>query len=352
MRLPDSAHTSRPWRIHQLTPDFRLEDVWALPTPGGQDDFPRLVRLGATNDPRELNAQGKYVGDGSRGIVSRVSRALFELRWKLGDLFGWDDGDSGVGRRVATLRDRVPADLRDAPRGPDLGAVPMTSLYLTDDEWAAEMANRTVHSVMHVGWVPDGTGGYRGQMAVLVKPNGRFGAAYMAAIKPFRHLVVYPALMRSLERDWQTNAPPSSTAGSPRRGSRVGVTDPVAAARPYDYADAFELRLEGPDRCSPEEWLRAGVNDTPAWIKRVAGAKDGLGSARIVESDADVVVFEDSDPLMDTVLVGRNVEPERRVFTTVLRYRRPLLARAVWAVVGILHRRRARRLVAAGLGQR
>jgi hypothetical protein len=78
------------------------------------------------------------------------------------------------------------------------------------------MANRTVHSVMHIGWVPDGTGGYRGQMAVLVKPNGRFGAAYMAAIKPFRYLVVYPALMRAIERDWQTNAPPSSTARSPR----------------------------------------------------------------------------------------------------------------------------------------
>jgi hypothetical protein len=216
MKLPNTAHTSRPWRIHELTPDFRLEDVWALPTPGGPDDFPRLVRLGATDDPRELNAQGKYVGDGSRGILSRVSRALFELRWKLGELLGWDDRDSGVGRRVATLRDRLPADLRDASRGPDLASVPMTSLYLTEDEWATEMANRTVHSVMHIGWVPDGTGGYRGQMAVLVKPNGRFGAAYMAAIKPFRHLVVYPALMRAIERDWQTNARPSSTASSPR----------------------------------------------------------------------------------------------------------------------------------------
>lgn len=216
MKLPHTAHTSRPWRIHELAPDFEVEDVWALPTPGGPDDFPRLVRLGSTNDPRELNAQGKYVGDGSRGIVSCVSRALFELRWKLGELFGWDDRDSGVGCRVATLRDRLPDDLRDAPRGPDLGAVPMTSLYLTEDEWAAEMANRTVHSVMHVGWVPDGTGGYRGQMAVLVKPNGRLGAAYMAAIKPFRFLVVYPALMRAIERDWQTNASPTSTAGSPR----------------------------------------------------------------------------------------------------------------------------------------
>src|SRR5262245_41831576 len=27
MRLPDAAYTSRPWRIHELTRDFRLEDV-------------------------------------------------------------------------------------------------------------------------------------------------------------------------------------------------------------------------------------------------------------------------------------------------------------------------------------
>src|SRR5213596_345770 len=41
MRLPNTAHTSRPWRIHELTHDFRLEDVWALPGVGGPDDFPR-----------------------------------------------------------------------------------------------------------------------------------------------------------------------------------------------------------------------------------------------------------------------------------------------------------------------
>jgi hypothetical protein len=148
MRLPKTAHTSRPWRVHEFTSDFELEDVWALPTPGGPDDFPQLVRF-ATDRPVELNAQGQYVGDGSRGIVPRASRALFELRWKLGDLLGWDDSDSGVGRRVATLRDRLPADLRDAPRGPDPGSgVPMISLYLTEDEWATEMANSTVHSII------------------------------------------------------------------------------------------------------------------------------------------------------------------------------------------------------------
>ena len=44
MRLVDTAHTSRSWRIHEIAHDFKLEDVWPLPTPGGPDDFSQLVR--------------------------------------------------------------------------------------------------------------------------------------------------------------------------------------------------------------------------------------------------------------------------------------------------------------------
>ena len=55
---------------------------------------------------------------------------------------------------------------------------------------------------MHISWVADGTGGYRGQMAVFVKPNGPLGSAYMAAIKPFRHLIVYPQMMREGQEMW------------------------------------------------------------------------------------------------------------------------------------------------------
>jgi hypothetical protein len=192
MRLPKTAHTSRPWRIHELTPDFRLEDVWALPTPGGPDDFPRLVQGIARSDPS--------------GGSSRLVSALWAIRWKVGELLGWDAADAGVGSRVPTLRDRLPADLRDAPSGPSFGALPFTALYLLHDEWAAEIANRTVHGVMHLSWVADEAGGYRGQMAVLVKPNGLLGTAYMAAIKPFRHLVVYPAMTRELGRAWRARA--------------------------------------------------------------------------------------------------------------------------------------------------
>jgi hypothetical protein len=192
MRLPNSAHTSRPWRIHELTADFRLEDVWALPTPGGPDDFSRLVRMIASGDPAQRS--------------SRAAGMLWAIRWKVGELLGWDDQDGGRGSERPTLRERLPADLCEGPSGPDFNALPFTSLYLLDDEWAAEIVNRTVHGVMHVGWVSDGTGGYSGQMAVYVKPNGLLGTGYVAAIAPFRHLIVYPPMMRQIGRNWQSLA--------------------------------------------------------------------------------------------------------------------------------------------------
>lgn len=40
-------------------------------------------------------------------------------------------------------------------------------------------------------------------MAVLVKPNGRLRAAHMAAIMPFRHRLVYRAMLREFGRSWQ-----------------------------------------------------------------------------------------------------------------------------------------------------
>lgn len=191
MRLPNAAHTSRPWRIHELTADFRLEDVWEMPAPGGADQFPRAVQLIASLDPSRSS--------------SRAVRGLFTIRWKIGELLGWDGPDTGVGSRVPTLRDRLPADLRGTPV-PEFEALPFTSLYLLADEFAAETANKTMHGIMHIGLVSDGTGGYRGQMAVLVKPNGLFGNAYMAAIRPFRHLIVYPPMLRDVQRKLRTRA--------------------------------------------------------------------------------------------------------------------------------------------------
>jgi hypothetical protein len=201
MRLPNSAHTSRPWRIHELTYDFRLEDVWALPGIGGPDDLVRLVQMVASYDPRQSS--------------SHPVRTLFAIRRRIGELLGWDGPGTGVGSRVVTLRDRLPPDLRDGPCGPQASALPFTSLYLTEDEWAAELANRTVHGVIHLGRLPDATGGFRVHMAVYVKPNGLVGNAYVAAIRPFRYLLVYPSILRQFERTWRAGTRTASRQGAP-----------------------------------------------------------------------------------------------------------------------------------------
>ena len=185
MKLPSSAHFSQSWRIHELTPDFRLEDVWALPTPGGPDDFPRLVQMVSLFD----DAQRR----------SSLTGVLFGIRQMLGDLLGWDgNGDDPM---RPSLRQRLGDDLRDSPSAvtPAMGFTP---LYQLDDEWAAELINRTVHGVIHLGWVPSEKGGYRGQMAILVKPNGALGRVYMAAIMPFRYLIVYPQMLKGMRRKW------------------------------------------------------------------------------------------------------------------------------------------------------
>lgn len=76
-----------------------------MPTPGGPDGFPRLVRQFAAGDTLDN--------------PSWAARMLFRIRWKLGELLGWDEPGSGAGSRVSTLRDRLPTDLRDAPTGPE-----------------------------------------------------------------------------------------------------------------------------------------------------------------------------------------------------------------------------------------
>ncbi|HEX9968629.1 MAG TPA: DUF2867 domain-containing protein [Acidimicrobiales bacterium] len=188
MRVANTEHTSKPWRIREVAHDFRLEDVWALPGEGGPGDFRRLVEMIAAYDPADSS--------------SAAARTLFRIRWRIGALLGWDDEKTGVGARVATLRDRLPVDLRNGQRGPAFESMPFTSLYLTDDEWAAESANGTMHGVLHIGRIPVDDGRFRAQMAVYVKPNGLLGNAYMAAIKPFRYVVVYPRLMRELAKRW------------------------------------------------------------------------------------------------------------------------------------------------------
>lgn len=217
MRIPNAAHESRPWRIRSIVPDFVLEDVWALPAQGGAEDFPVLLELMADSDPANAD--------------SLPTRLLWRLRDRLGEWFdlggisapAGEDGKDGLtipGTSETSLSERLPEDLRGTAADVDFGSLPFVPLYRTDTEFAAEISNRTVHGAMHLAWVDQGEDRYQAQMAVYVKPRGRFGQAYMALIKPFRYLIVYPALTRQTERMWNARITRRAAATAARPPAR------------------------------------------------------------------------------------------------------------------------------------
>jgi hypothetical protein len=202
-RLPNAEQERGPWRIHEIVSDFELEDVWALPARGDAGEFDEFLDLSLSLDPADSD--------------SAPTRFLWNLRDQLGKWFGLGRITAAAGESSAgtlsipgcdevSLLGRLPEDLRGTGDDVDFGRLPFTPLYRTDTEAAAEISNATVHGVAHLAWVDRGDGDFQGQMAVYVKPRGAFGRGYMALIKPFRHWIVYPALMRQFERAWNRRA--------------------------------------------------------------------------------------------------------------------------------------------------
>jgi hypothetical protein len=198
VRVPNEVQLARPWRIHSVVADFTLEDVWTLSAISGESgDFGSVIDMAARSDP--ANADSAW------------ARILWGVRDRLGEWFDLGristtaSGDNRLpipGTREFSIADRLPDDLRGSAQDVHFDHLPFVPLYRTENEFAAEISNRTVHGVAHVAWVDRGDGSYQPQMAVYVKPRGRFGQAYMSFIKPFRYWIVYPALERQAERMW------------------------------------------------------------------------------------------------------------------------------------------------------
>lgn len=346
MRLPVSAYTDQPWRIHELTGDFRVADVWAFRTPGaGPDDFPAM-----------LAAMRKAGGPARQ---SAPFRFLWAARWKLGALFGWDKPEDGIAARVPSLRDRLPADLRDDP-GPESDDVPLTPVYELPAECARELANKTVHTVMHLGWSPAPNGDHELRMAVLVKPNGRFGRLYMAGIAPFRHLVVYPALTRQWERAWRDHScaarevPESSSDGHEvtavvGRRNMPPSFHALTSLPDFDYVDVFTVRVGANADATAERWARAMFGDVPGLAARFiwrgllglrltrGRSPDTVAGWRVTGRGEDWIRLAADSWFLSGNLVVRTTGG-RISLATFIRYERPV-GRLVWPPLSAVHRR-------------
>ena len=74
-------------------------------------------------------------------------------------------------------------------------------VYRFENEQLLEVINRTAHAAA-VSALVETTNSYRFYFAVYVRHVSRFTPVYMALIDPFRKLVVYPSLLRTVCSSW------------------------------------------------------------------------------------------------------------------------------------------------------
>ena len=125
---------------------------------------------------------------------------LFWLRRRIGDLLGWDHPRPAW--NAQSYADRLSAADRArsliAPGTPD-GSFRL--LYRFEDEQLSELRNATVHAFASLS-IRQTPGGYVAYLGVFVQPVHGFTRLYMGAIAPFRRLIVYPAIIRTMQRAW------------------------------------------------------------------------------------------------------------------------------------------------------
>ena len=122
----------------------------------------------------------------------------------------------------------------------------------------------------------------------------------------------------------------------------------------FDYADAFEVRMDQPDGRTMAQWLRSGLEDSPAAMRALivivhrgvlllrlkpSSVQDNVLGWRVTRQESDEARLEASGPLFRGRLVGRRVDAHTVRLDTFLNFNAPTAGRAIWMLVGPLHRR-------------
>ena len=178
-----------PLRVHNFLAGVPLHDVWAI-------DLPR-PRSGITLDEFLRTASSRPCR------LSPQARALLNLRLFVGRVLSWDREPAAAARESFTTRmtsgDRskslVPAGTREGL---------FRVVYRFENEQLLELINRTAHAAA-LSTLVEMTSAYRFYFGVYVRNVSRFTPVYMSLIDPFRKLVVYPSLLRSVRVTWNQN---------------------------------------------------------------------------------------------------------------------------------------------------
>jgi hypothetical protein len=175
-----------PLRVHDLLAGVPLHDVWAV-------DLPR-TRSGITLNEFFRTAHGRLF------TPSPVVAALLNIRLFVGRILGWDHEPAATTRdSFATRLTTADVSKSHTPAGTREG--PFRVVYRFQNEQLLEVINRTAHAAALSALV-ETANAYRFYFGVYVRRVSRFTPVYMAAIDPFRKLIVYPSLLRSVRANW------------------------------------------------------------------------------------------------------------------------------------------------------
>jgi hypothetical protein len=185
-QLTTQAFERLPLRVHTFLAGVPLHDAWFV-------DLPRW-RAGVTLDDFLRSASNCLF------TPSSLVRMLLDIRFFVGRLFDWDRKPAATAAKTFATR------LTDTDHSRSLAAPGARDgffrvVYRFENEQLVELINQTVHAAALSALVETPIA-YRFYLGVYVRSVSRFTPFYMALIDPFRKMIVYPSLLRSVRARW------------------------------------------------------------------------------------------------------------------------------------------------------
>jgi hypothetical protein len=175
-----------PLRVHDYLRGVPLHDVWSI-------DLPRARSGISLEEFRGKTSTGPFT-------LAPVVRTLVNIRLFVGRLLGWDREPASTAWESFATR-LTTADRTKSLVSPGTPEGLFRVVYRFENEQLLELINRTAHAAALSALV-ETANAYRFYFGVYVHSVGRFTPVYMAVIDPFRKLIVYPSLLRSVRASW------------------------------------------------------------------------------------------------------------------------------------------------------
>lgn len=185
-----------PLTAHEFLAGIPLHSLHRLELPGG--------RSGMTI--REITEMTGF--NSEKAEVGFVAKALFGLRGLIGRVLGWDNDEKLI--ESVTYLPRLTEEQRakslvEPGKSEGISRV----LYCFENEFLAEIINRTVHCF----WLTTAKrtkNGYILYMAVYVKKLNWFTPVYMTLVGPMLKWIIYPSIEKNTLRNWKKAFPAAS----------------------------------------------------------------------------------------------------------------------------------------------